>query len=319
MNWRSWRVRGWLVVGLYAVCLALALARSGQKPSRSSIGARVGKPAAAPAFAADGAIAVVDLRGPIALGLGGGLRDGTADGVLRRLRELRDQSEVKAVVLRINTPGGSVAAVQEIHGAVLALKGEGKKVVASLGDIAASGGYYVAAAADRVVANPGSIVGSIGVVFHLMNFEELTKKIGVQATVIKSGAMKDMGSPYRPLNPEERRVFEGLVASAYGQFLDAVARGRKIPLDKLRPLADGRVFTGEQARAAGLVDVLGSYDDAVKEAAALAGIKSAHPKIIGPARSWDRWLDAFGSVFEGPLGEWRRLLGVRGSLLYVWE
>lgn len=319
MNWRSWRVRGWVVVGLYAACLALALARSDRKSSRPSTRPAAAKPGSAPAFASDGAIAVVDLRGPIALGMGGGLRDGTADGVLRRLRELREQSEVKAVVLRINTPGGTVASVQEIHGAVLALKGDGKKVVASLGDIAASGGFYVAAAADRIVANPGSLVGSIGVVFHLMNFEELTKKIGVQATVIKSGAMKDMGSPYRPLSAEERRVFEGLVASAYGQFLEAVARGRKMPLDQLRPLADGRVFTGEQARAAGLVDALGSYDDALKEAAALAGIKSAHPKIIGPVRSWDRWLEAFGGLFEGPLGEWRRLLGVRGSLLYVWE
>jgi len=304
---------------LYAACLALALARSDRKSSRPSARPAAAKPGSAPAFASDGAIAVVDLRGPIALGMGGGLRDGTADGVLRRLRELREQSEVKAVVLRINTPGGTVASVQEIHGAVLALKGDGKKVVASLGDIAASGGFYVAAAADRIVANPGSLVGSIGVVFHLMNFEELTKKIGVQATVIKSGAMKDMGSPYRPLSAEERRVFEGLVASAYGQFLEAVARGRKMPLDQLRPLADGRVFTGEQARAAGLVDALGSYDDALKEAAALAGIKSAHPKIIGPVRSWDRWLEAFGGLFEGPLGEWRRLLGVRGSLLYVWE
>lgn len=313
----SWRARGGILVALYVLCVAVALHRS--DPSAPPTPAAP-MPKAGPApRPSEGALAVVELRGPLSLGMGGGFREGTADGALRRLRELRDRADVKAVVLRINSPGGTVGAVQEIHAAVKALRGRGKKVVASLGDVAASGGYYVAAAADRVVANPGTLVGSIGVVFHLMNVETLTKKIGVESTVIKSGALKDMGSPHRAMSAEERRVFEGLVASAYGQFLAAVSEGRRLPLEKLRPLADGRVFTGEQARAEGLVDALGGYDEAVREAAELAGIKSANPRIVGSERPWERWVEAFGAFFDGPLAEWRRWTGVRGTLQYVWE
>ncbi len=314
------RLRGWAVVGFYAVFLALALRNSGRVPAPPSARPTPRfspKPALKPA--GEGAIAVVELRGPISLGMGCGFRDGAADGVVRRLRELRDQPEVKAIVLRINSPGGTVAAVQEIHGAVLAAKKAGKKVVASLGDVAASGGYYVAVAADRVLANPGTLVGSIGVVFHLVNLEDVTKKIGVRFSVIKSGTMKDIGSPYRSVTEAEKKVFEGLVASAYGQFLTAVSRGRGLSRGKLFPLADGRVFTGEQALAVGLVDALGGYDEAISEAARLAGITSRRPWVIAAARPWERWMRAFGAALEGPWADWRRLIQLRGSLDYVWE
>lgn len=308
----SFRSRGAIVLIAYSLFLAAAFWRAGRDAPAPK---RAGGPAAM--ATREGAIAVVDIKG--AIGMGGSYREGSAAGALKRLRELKNQSDVKAVLLRIDSPGGSVGSVQELYEAILAVKGSGKKVVAAVGDVAASGGYYAACAADRIVANPGSLVGSIGVIFHLLNAEDLAKKIGVRSMAIKSGALKDMGSPYRDLTPEERAVFQGLVQSAYGQFVKAVADGRKLSPEKVKPLADGRVFTGEQAHSLGMVDVLGGYDTAIKEAAQLAGIKSANPRIVENEKPWEKWLGALGSAYEGPLAEFRRRFSATPSLLYVWE
>lgn len=316
----GYRVRGWMFLGVYLALLMVAFWRAGGPEGPVS---REGKtpsslsPTRRPP--ADGAIAVLDIQGTISLSGGGFGSSGDADGVLRRLRDLRDNKEVKAVILRINSPGGTVASVQEIHDAVIRLQATGKKVVASFQDVAASGGYYIAAPADRIVANPGSIVGSIGVVFHLMNYEDLAKKVGVRSDVIKSGNMKDMGSPFRPLSDKERRVFEGLVQSAYGQFLTAVSEGRRMPLEKLYPLADGRVFTGEQARTEGLVDVLGGFDRAVDEAKQLAGIHSANPRLIVDDNPFGKIIQLLKGVAAGPWGRFSRWAQPRASLEYVWE
>jgi protease IV len=224
---------GWWILVLYAVCLAGAL-----------IELRTGKPAetrAASILPSNEAIAVVELFGPISLsmdGFGGGV---DVETVTRQMQDMRGRSDVKAVLLRINSPGGSVAAVQEIHQHVVALRKAGKVVVASFGDVAASGGYYIAAACDKIVANPGTITGSIGVIFQLGNVRELFRKFGVEVETIKSGDMKDAGSPFRPLGEEERRMFRALVSEAYGQFFSAVAEGRNMkPADRWRTAASLR-------------------------------------------------------------------------------
>jgi protease-4 len=313
----SFRVRGWIIFTGYMAFVALAFWRAGG-PGELPPAVDVSLASQAGPMPTDGAIAVLDIQGPIALSMGGFGGEG-AGGTLRRLRELREEKDVKAVILRINSPGGTVASVQEIHEAVRALQKGGKKVIASFQDVAASGGYYIAAPADRIVANPGSIVGSIGVIFHLNNLEELAKKVGVKSEVIKSGKMKDMGSPTRGLSAEERQVFEGLVQSAYGQFLSAVSEGRKMPLDTLRPLADGRVFTGEQALAAGLVDVLGGFDQAILEAKRVAGLRAEKPRLIQTERPWEKILQLLNFGAAGPWGRFARWAEPRAALEYVWE
>lgn len=316
----GYRLRGWFFLIVYLALLMVAFWRAGGLEGPvSGVGKTSSSLSSIRRTPEDGAIAVLDIQGLIALSGGGFGSSGDADGVLRRLRDLRDNKEVKAVILRINSPGGTVASVQEIHDAVIRLQATGKKVVASFQDVAASGGYYIAAPADRIVANPGSIVGSIGVVFHLMNYEDLAKKVGVRSDVIKSGTMKDMGSPFRPLSDKERRVFEGLVQSAYGQFLTAVSEGRNIPLGKLYALADGRVFTGEQARAEGLVDVLGGFDRAVDEAKQLAGIHSAKPRLIIDDNPFGKIIQLLKGTVAGPWGRFSRWTQPRASLEYVWE
>jgi protease-4 len=312
------RLRGWILFMGYMALLLWAFWRSGRPGEfvHEKVDSRAPH---AGHFHGDGAIAVLDIQGPIALSMGGFGGDGTAGGTLRRLRELRDEKEVKAVILRINSPGGTVASVQEIYESIRILQKSGKKVIASFQDVAASGGYYIAASADRIVANPGSIVGSIGVIFHLNNLEELAKKVGVKSVVIASGKMKDMGSPTRSLSAEERQVFEGLVQSAYGQFLSAVSEGRKMPLETLRPLADGRVFTGEQALAVGLVDVLGGFDQAIEEAKRVAGLRADKPRLILSDRPWDKIFQLLNMGAAGPWGRLARWAAPRASLEYVWE
>lgn len=202
-----------------------------------------------------------------------------ADDVVRQLHELSEDDEVKAILLRINSPGGTVAAVQEIHEEILRCKSKGQKVVASLGDVAASGGYYLASAADRVVADSGTITGSIGVILEFPNLEGLMQKFGVKLQVVKSGAHKDIGSPARPLTPEEQQMLQNSINDAYGQFVDAVARGRHLPEDQVKALADGRIFTGEEAKKVGLVDILGNREDALQVAIHLANLPD-HPVIV---------------------------------------
>lgn len=191
---------------------------------------------------------------------------------------------VKAIVLRIDSPGGGVVPSQEIHDAVIRVRNENnKKVVASMGTVAASGGYYIAVASDRILANPGTLTGSIGVIMELANLQGLLRKMGVESVVIKSGAHKDLASPFRKMSAEDRRILQAVLDDVHEQFIEAVAEGRALELADVRPLADGRIFTGRQARAARLVDEIGNLDDAIQTAADLAGIEGK-PTVVEPRR-----------------------------------
>ena len=187
-------------------------------------------------------------------------------------------SSIKAIVLRIDSPGGAVAPSQEIYEEVrkAAVK---KKIVVSMGSVAASGGYYIAAAASRIFANPGTLTGSIGVIMEIPNFSGLMNKVGVKTEIIKSGKHKDIASVFRGIGPEEREILQGALDNVHEQFITAVSEGRKMLIDDVRKIADGRIFTGEQALKAGLVDDLGNLEDAVKAAAKLSGIKG-EPEIV---------------------------------------
>lgn len=250
-----------------------------------------------------GSIAEVRVYGPIHISMSDSAFGGPdADEIAERLHRLSENDDVKAILLRINSPGGTVAAVQEIHTEILRCKRKGKKVVASLGDVAASGGYYLAAAADHIVADPGTITGSIGVIAQFGNLESLFQKIGVRLQVIKSGEHKDIGSPARALTPEERRLLQASIDDAYAQFVEAVAQGRRLEPSKVRPLADGRIFTGRQAKDVGLVDELGGRRDAVEMAIRLAHLP-AHPPILSDStrslRSLMRQLSSRGGkIFD---------------------
>lgn len=192
--------------------------------------------------------------------------------ILTQLKELRNKKDIKAIVLRIDSPGGGVGPSQEIYEEVKKTK-QFKKIVASMGAIAASGGYYVAAAADHIMANPGTITGSIGVIMEFANFEELFKKIGVAAFVLKSGQYKDVGSPLRQMTSKEKELLQRFIDNVHEQFVVAVAEGRKMPKEEVRSIADGRILSGEQARELGLLDSLGNLEDAISLAGKLGGIK----------------------------------------------
>lgn len=220
---------------------------------------------------------------------------------VQSLKLFGESKNIKAVVVRIDSPGGGVAPTQEIYDAIGKLKTK-KTVIASMGGMAASGGYYIATACDQVVANPGTLTGSIGVIMELGNIEELMRKVGLKEYSIKSGPHKDIGSPFRPLSPEGRAILQSLVDNVHAQFVSAVAKGRKMPEDKVRELADGRVYSGEQAKQLGLIDVLGNMEDAVDLAAKRAGIEGT-PEIIYARRQekswWERLLFSyFGSGFR---------------------
>jgi protease IV len=201
-----------------------------------------------------------------------------------QLKEFGNLASVKAIVIRINSPGGGVAASQEIFEAIKKYRAETKKkVVVSMSSVAASGGYYVACAADKIYANPGTVTGSIGVIAEWYNYGDLLRWAKVQDVVIKSGNLKDSGSSTRPLSEEERAYFQSITDNLHGQFVSAVASGRKMKEPEVRKLADGRVFTGQQAKANGLVDELGTLQDALAAAAKMAGIPG-QPRVVSPTR-----------------------------------
>jgi protease IV len=218
-------------------------------------------------------VAIVELEGVII----------EVDDIVRELKAHRENPTVRAVVLRINSPGGVVGPTQELHDAVRRLREAGKPVVASLGAVAASGGYYVAVACDQIYANRGTLTGSIGVIMQLPNFEQLMKKIGVDYVVVKAGQFKDVGNFARPMTADERRVMQALLDDVHGQFIDAVAAGRKLSREEVLRFADGRVFSGAQAKELRMVDALGGLEDAVQAAARLAGIPGT-PGLIQPKR-----------------------------------
>ena len=247
-----------IYVGVAALFLAMGSSRRGGEGGQALFGPR---------------IAIVELEGVIA----------EVDDLVREVKAHRDNPQVKAVVIRINSPGGVVGPTQELHQALMRVREAGKPVVASLGSVAASGGYYTAVAADRIFANPGTLTGSIGVIMQMANVENLFKKVGVEYIVVKAGQYKDLGNFSRPMTPEEKRVLQTLLDDVHAQFIDAVALGRKLDRAEVVKFADGRVFSGVQARDLKMVDTLGSLEDAVNEAAKLAGL-ALPPAVIRPTK-----------------------------------
>lgn len=263
-----------IILGIVAVCFILAIAI---KPG--------GEPGTGP-----GEVGVIYIDGVIASGRGSGMSFGTtasSEEIAFSLREAARKPGLKAVVIRLNSPGGTAAAAQEISAEVARLKLSGKKVVASMGDSAASGAYWIAAGADQIVANPGTLTGSIGIILEYYNMEELFGKLGLETETFKSGPYKDMGSPSRPTTPEERAIFQSMIDDIYSQFVDVVAKGRNLDTAEVKKIADGRILTGRQAKDLGLIDRLGDFHDAVLLAGALAGIPG-EPRIveIGPKNFW---------------------------------
>lgn len=227
------------------------------------------------------AVAVVYLEGMIVGGRGQNAllaSVGGTDAVIRQLQNAREDPDIAAVVLRINSPGGTAAASQEVYREAQRLKDAGKPLVASFADVAASGGYWVACAADRIVANPASITGSIGVIMEVTNLAELYEMLGIDSEVVKSGEHKDLGSSLRPLREDEREILQSMVDDIFQQFVKVVADGRGLTENQVRELADGRIFTGRQAFDLGLVDQLGDFFDAVDLAADLAELP-APPRL----------------------------------------
>ncbi len=204
------------------------------------------------------------------------------------LKRFREDDTIRAVVVRVDSPGGAVGPSQEIYREIRKT-GQVKKVVASLGAVAASGGYYIASACDGIVSNPGTLTGRIGVIMGYTNIRGLLDKIGLYPVVIKSGKYKDIGSPVREMTPEERRILEDFADQVHGQFIRDVARGRGLAVDKVRKVADGRIFSGQKARELGLVDRLGNLDDAVAWAAEMAGIEGDVQTVREPREKYP-WL-----------------------------
>lgn len=213
-------------------------------------------------------VAVIDIRGIIS----------RSDATIKLIHTYRDDPSIKALVIRIDSPGGSVAPVQEIYSELEKIE---KPIVASMGGSAASGGYYIACAADTIVANPGTLTGSIGVIMQFTRMKGLYDKVGLEHQVIKSGEFKDTGSPFRALTEQERAVLQTTVDDVYNQFVDTIfaARGDKLTRAEVVELADGRIFSGKQALESKLLDRLGNLPDAIQIAGALAGIEGK-PKVI---------------------------------------
>lgn len=200
--------------------------------------------------------------------------------VIEQLEKHRTNPTVKAIVLRINSPGGGVAPSQEIYEEILKTRTTNKKpIVTSMGSVAASGGYYIASATDVIMANPGTITGSIGVLLQVPNISGLMQKIGVKSVVVKSGQHKDLASPTREMTEAERRILQSMLDDVHGQFIDVVAKGRQLDRKKVEAIADGRIFSGREAQSIGLVDQLGNLQDAIERAGLLAGI-SGKPTVI---------------------------------------
>jgi protease-4 len=210
----------------------------------------------------DGKVGIVEIKGVIT----------ESKETINLIKRFREDETIKAIVIRIDSPGGVVGPSQEIYREVRKTIGQ-KKIIASMGSIAASGGYYIAAGTDGIVANPGTITGSIGVIMAYTNFKKLLDKIGMTPVVIKSGEFKDIGSPSREMTPSEKKVLQDFVDQTHRQFVQAISEGRQMDIDQAATLADGRILTGEEAVKQGLVDRLGNLEDAVEWAGRLGGIE----------------------------------------------
>jgi protease IV len=229
-------------------------------------------------------IAVIELREPIL----------SSEDVVRQFKKYRENKSIRAIVFRVETPGGGVAASQEIYEEVKKTRDAGRPVVVSMGSIAASGGYYVSCGANRIVANPGTLTGSIGVIFRFMHFKQLMDKLGIDQSTFKTGKFKDSGSPFRRTTEEEKKYFHSLIQDVYDQFVDVVAEERGLDRAEVLKYADGRVFTGRQAYEYGFVDTLGTMEDAINIAAELCSIHGK-PSVVKEAKR--------KSLFEKLIGD----------------
>ena len=270
--------------------MALILSFSGSS-SRLAFGDRIG---------------VIPLEGPIM----------DSEPILSQLVDFRKDDRIKVIILRIDSPGGGVAPSQEIYREVRRTA-ETKKVIASLGSLAASGGYYVASAADKIVANPGTITGSIGVIMEFLQLEDLFKKIGINLEVLKSGEFKDIGSPHREMSKREKALIEALISDVQAQFVDAVATGRGLPVEKVMEVADGRIFTGAKAKELGLVDSLGNFQDAVQLAKEMAQIRGEATMVYPAKPKLKIWDLIFQNAAKSLVRTLKENLG--GGIEYRWD
>ncbi len=244
-------------------------------------------------------IAVVELQGEIL----------SSEETVRQFKKYREDGQIRGVLFRVESPGGGVVASQEIYEEVKKTREHGKPVVVSMGALAASGGYYVSCGANRIVANPGTLTGSIGVISEFLRFDPLLSKLGIEEQTIKSGRYKDAGSPFRKMNPDDRTYFQRLMDDVHRQFISVVEEERGLPHAAVVRIADGRVFTGKEAVGMGLVDTIGTYEDAIGICAKLAYIKG-EPTIVKERRRGT-------SLFERLFGESKLsdLLGLKDELL----
>ena len=247
----------------------------------------------------------------------GPINGATRKRVLKALKEVADR-EFPALLLRIDSPGGTVGDSQEIHAAILRLREKGCRVVASFGNISASGGVYIGVAAESIVSNPGTITGSIGVILRGNDLSKVFEKIGIRFDTVKSGPYKDILSPDRPLSSDERALLQALIDSSYGQFVSVVAEGQKLTPESVRSFADGRVFSGEQAKQLGLVDELGDEEHARKLAARLADLDEENVRPVTLGRSKKKLMGLLpGSSLIEPLQQ-RLSLELMGSGQLLW-
>lgn len=239
------------------------------------------------------AVGVLEIEGPII----------TAKSWLESLRELEENSDVKAIVLRINSPGGSVGTAQEVYREINRLKVQ-KPVVASIENLGASAAYYIASASNKIVLNPGTLAGSIGVIYISFDMSRLYRWMKIEPEVIKSGKFKDTGSTFRAMTYEEKKFLSDTIAQLHRQFVEDVAKGRGLEVEKVGSIADGRPLTGEQAVQLGLADEFGNFNDAVNAAAQLAGIKGK-PRVIYPKRKfeWRLLFESFSDVVVNKMFE----------------
>ncbi len=236
--------------------------------------------------------------------------------IVSQLVNFRKNKRIKAIILRINSPGGGVGPSQEIYREVRKTI-KTKKVITSMGSLAASGGYYIASATNKIVANPGTITGSISVIMEFIQIEDLLKKVGVSLEVLKSGEFKDIGSPHRKMSEREKELIKDLISDIQKQFVNAVARGRDLSEEKVQEIADGRIFSGAQAKELGLVDLLGNFQDAVDLAKKMAGIKGDATLVYPKGEKLKLWDFILQGMTKACYNAFMNYLNT--SIEYRWE
>lgn len=262
-------------------------------------------------------VVVIHVSGEIHTGEGAFGQSAGSRDIVGQLRQAEEDPDVAAIVMRLETPGGGVVASDEVYRATRRV-GESKPVVASMGDIAASGGYYVAAATQRIIANPATLTASIGVIMILPNLEGTAEKLGIRPVVLTAGEHKDEGSMFRDMNPEERAHFQRLLDEAHTRFIEAVAEGRGVEPGEIRPVATGRAYSGLQARDLGLVDDFGDLEDAYRVALELAQLDEEEASLV-EYRARPGLGDLFPAPFFGsPVDEVKRELGIGFGLKYLY-